>query len=55
MLLESNSGELRDIASIFDNMRGATCFTSIDIASGFTQLEIAEEDKHKTAFNDVHG
>ena len=36
-------------------MKGATCFTSIDLASGFTQLEIAEEDKHKTAFRDAHG
>ena len=54
-LLESNSGGLGDIASIFDNMKGATCFTSIDLASGFTQLEIAEEDKHKTAFRDAHG
>ncbi|CAN0521712.1 unnamed protein product, partial [Laminaria digitata] len=31
-------------------MKGAGCFTSIDLASGFTQLEIAEEDKHKTSF-----
>ena len=36
-------------------MRGSTCFTSIDLASGFTRLEIAEEDTHKTAFRDAHG
>ena len=36
-------------------MRGSTRFTSIDLASGFTQFEIAEEDKHKTAFRDAHG
>ena len=36
-------------------MRGSTCFTSIDLASGLTQLEIAEEDKDKTAFRDAHG
>ena len=41
-----------DIASIVDNMKGATCF--IDLASGFTQLEITE-DKHKTAFRDANG
>ena len=35
MLLESNSGGLEYIASIFDNMKGATCFTPIDPASGF--------------------
>ena len=28
---------------------------SIDLASGFTQLEIAGEDKHKTAFRDAYG
>ena len=39
-LLESDSGGLGDIASIFDGMRGATCFASIDLAAGFTQLEI---------------
>ena len=55
MLLKSDSGGLGDIQSIFDGMKGAGCFTSIDLASGFTQLEIAEEDKHKTAFRDAHG
>ena len=38
MLLEFNIGGLTDIARIFDNMKGATCFTSIDLTSGFTQL-----------------
>ena len=55
MLLESNSEGLGDIASIFDNMKGGTCFTSFDLASGVIQLEIAEEDKHKTAFRDAQG
>ena len=54
-LLEPHSGGLGDIASIFDSMKGATCFTSIDLASNFTQLEIAEEDKHKAPFPDAHG
>ena len=54
-LLETDSGGLGHIASIFDGMRGSTCFTSIDLASGFTQLEIAKEGKHKTAFRDAHG
>ena len=34
-------------------MKGAGCFTSIDLASGFTQLEIAQQDKHKAAFPDT--
>ena len=54
-VLKSDSGGLGDIQSVFDDMKGAGCFTSIDMASGFTQLEIVEEDKHKTAFRDAHG
>ena len=54
-LLKSDSGCLGDIQSIFDGMKAASCFTSIDLASGFTQLEIAEEEKHKTVFRDAHG
>ena len=54
-LLKSDNGGLGDIQNIFDGMKDASCFTSIDLASGFTQLEIAEEDKHKTAFRDAHG
>ena len=47
-LLQLDSGELGDIPSIFDGMRGSTCFISTDLAAGFTQLEIAEEDSHNT-------
>lgn len=36
-------------------MEGATCFTSINLAGGFKQLEISEEDKHKTDLGDAHG
>ena len=49
----SRSGRLGNIGSIFDGKRGSTCFTSNDMASGFTQIEIAEEDK--SAFRDAHG
>ena len=35
-LLKSDSGGLEDIQSIFDGMKGASCFMSIDLASGFT-------------------
>ena len=54
-LLESDSGGLGDIASIFDDIWGVPCFTSIDLATGFMQLEIAEEDKHRNASRDAHG
>ena len=51
-LPKSDSRGLGDIQSIFDGVKGASCFTLIDLASGFTQLEIAEEDKHRTAFRE---
>ena len=55
-LLKLDSGGLGGIASIlFDVIRDSSCFMPIDLASGFTQLEIAEEDKHKTACRDARG
>lgn len=33
-----------------DNMGGSSSFCLVDFKSGFFQLELAEEDKHKTAF-----
>ena len=54
-LLVTDSGGLGDIRGIFDRLHSQAYFTSIDLASGFFQLEIAEEDKHKTAFRDAHG
>ena len=52
---KSHSGGLGNISNNFDGIGGSTCFPSIDLASGSTQLEIAEEAKHKTAFRDAHG
>ena len=55
MLLESNIGGLGNIESIFDNLSGAICFTSIERASIFTQLEVAEKGKHKKVSRDARG
>ena len=55
-LLKSGSRGLGDIQSIFDGMKGASWFTtSIFLASRFSRLEIAEEDKQKNTFRDAHG
>lgn len=43
---------LRDLPSKHDEMDGAN-FSEMDIESGFAQMEITEEDKHKTAFQDT--
>ncbi|CAM9859776.1 unnamed protein product, partial [Choristocarpus tenellus] len=51
----SDSRGVGNIVSIFDKLKGSSYFTAIDLASGFFQLEISEDDKHKTAFRDAHG
>ncbi len=33
----------------FDTLLGATVFSTIDLKSAYNQIEVAEEDKHKTA------
>ena len=52
---KSDSGGLGDIHSRFDGMKGASCLMPINMASGFTQLDITEEDQLKTASRDAHG
>jgi hypothetical protein len=38
------------IRDIFDQLQGATIFSTIDLKSGFHQLPLAPEDREKTAF-----
>ena len=52
-LLKSDSGGLGDMQRIFDSLKGKSYFTQIDLASGFHQIPIAENDKEKTAFRDA--
>lgn len=40
---------------VLDGLRGATCFTSIDLKLAYWQLAIAEKDKCKTAFRTSSG
>ena len=53
--LVTNSGGLGDITTIHSDMGQVGCSTSIDLASGFNQVPIAEKDKFKTAFRDANG
>ena len=46
----ADSGGLCDIQIIFDGLKGKKFFTQIDLASIYYQVEIAEQDKYKTAF-----
>ncbi len=38
------------IQDSMNNLHGAKYFSTIDLKSAYNQVEIAEEDKHKTAF-----
>eukprot|EP00752_Nemacystus_decipiens_P015553 g13876.t1 len=53
--LVANSGDLGDITTIHSQMANSGCITSIDLASGFNQIDIAPADRPKTAFRDAHG
>ena len=46
---------LPNITETIDRLAGASYFTSIDMTSGYDQVEIAEEDKDKTAFISPYG
>ena len=38
-----------------DTLKGSTLFTTLDLASGYWQVEVKEEDKEKTAFSTEKG
>jgi hypothetical protein len=40
---------------LFDQLRGAKCFTSCDLRTGYHQCRIREEDIYKTAFRSRYG
>ena len=54
-LLESYSGGLGDMETMYSGLAGSKYFTSVDLASGFFQLEVAKSDRHLTAFRDARG
>jgi hypothetical protein len=43
------------IEDLFDQMRGATIFSKIDLISGYHQLKIRTEDIPKTPFTTIYG
>ena len=53
--IKTDSGGLDDMQGIFQRCQCCSWFTSINLASGFLQLPIVEEDRHKTAFLDAFG
>jgi hypothetical protein len=50
-----DSYPLPNIQEILDKLGRARYFTALDCASGYLQVPIAKEDRHKTAFSTVDG
>ena len=49
-ILRKDSYPIGSIQDIFDQLSGATIFTTLDLLSGYWQIPVAEKDREKTAF-----
>jgi hypothetical protein len=50
-----NRAPLPRIEELFDQLRGATVFSTIDLAQGYYQMRVAEDSIQKTAFRTRYG
>ncbi|KAL5486596.1 hypothetical protein EMCRGX_G019098 [Ephydatia muelleri] len=54
-LTKKDAHPLPRVDDTLDSLSGAQWFSTIDLASGYWQVEVAEEDKKKTAFSTPFG
>ncbi|KAA3483847.1 DNA/RNA polymerases superfamily protein [Gossypium australe] len=54
-LMIKNRYPLPRIDDLFDQLRGASVFSKIDLRSGYHQLKVKEADIHKTVFRSRYG
>lgn len=50
-----DSFPLPNISNILDQLGSAKYFTTLDLASGYHQISMAKQNKHKTAFSTPRG
>ena len=54
-ITEKNRYPLPVIDDILENFKGTKWFSTLDLASGYWQVAVKEEDKKKTAFITSYG
>lgn len=54
-ITQKDAYPLPRIEDNLDALRGSTLFSTLDLASGYWQVQMAKEDKEKTAFNTKYG